>query len=364
MSNYMCACQGPESRVAYLAAKRPIDHDAYNQDVVRGLMNALQNRRMESMATGAMRSSSTPLRVFDLGAGTLSMLPLICNVAHQAGYSTLSYSAFDSDEHLLLAAAENLVNTQGFKRCSSPSIYRPLQGKTGLNFVRHLESPDAQQGIRVILDLCVANVLDLQHHVGASGTAHQGATIDCSGVLSYPDLIVGSGFADLLPGDQLSSLLARLAPGGVAYLPITFEGITRFEPSCMGSGNIPSDDTVSDLYHEHLRRQGQHIDPEPFIAAVQSAGGSLACRGPSIWRVEPDSDMYPWMTDFVSAGTAVGLWSLGWDPAAWRARLLARRATILVGNVDILLHLPTTTRSVSLPASIVVERSVISADMP
>jgi hypothetical protein len=76
-----------------------------------------------------------------------------------------------------------------------------------------------------------------------------------------PHLVVACLFADLLPPKLLAAQLARLAPAGLAYMPITFAGETTFEQGYLGTGTVPSDATVTACYHQALEQdQGQFLD--------------------------------------------------------------------------------------------------------
>ena len=87
------------SRAADLTAKRPIDAKAYCPEVRRALAASLAAMRTAASATSASANSpnSTTLRVFDLGAGTLSMLPVVAAAAAEGGYTAVDYNAFDAD---------------------------------------------------------------------------------------------------------------------------------------------------------------------------------------------------------------------------------------------------------------------------
>ena len=342
---------GPEARVAYLAAKRPIDAAAYNREVLAALERALKQRVPRSTVTsrphpGARPTMTATLRVFDLGAGTLSMLPVVVAAAARAGYDALEYAAFDSDADLLEAAAAALITSHGYVVVGTPVPAgdrgsrgaRRTQSASEPSILHHLVSGQLGSPLRVSLALYVANVLDLDLHVRAE--ARPPAPPAPPAPLSPPDLLVASGFADLLPPSQLAALLARLAPRGLAYMPITFAGVTRTVPAADGHGSTPSDARVIAAYHAHLEAQGQYIDPRPFCDALGAVGGEVLCKGPSPWQIGPEEPLHAWMVDFLAAGTAPALWAAGWDAAAWRISLLERRALIVAENVDLLLQLP------------------------
>ena len=124
------------------------------------------------------------------------------------------------------------------------------------------------------------------------------------------------------------------------YLPITFTGSTVLDPASAGDGNVPPDARVTEIYHEFLRQQGQHIDAEPLVAAVGASGAELLAKGDSPWVIGSTDALHPYMVDFLAAGTAASLWREGWDPAAWRASTLRRGPTIRVANMDVLLRAP------------------------
>lgn len=233
---------GPEARVAYLAAKRPIDAAAYNRDVISAL-----EAELWKAAQPAPHTPETTLRVFDLGCGTLSMLGVVEAAAARAGYRQLEYLAFDSDAALLDAAAAAQVHEHGY--CSGGEDGEAAAGTSlataGIagerpTLLHTLTSPPSSRGLSVRLTLHLANVLDLDQHVtyrprrdgqAAPATAAHTRPGANDTLLATPDLLVASGFADLLPAVQLAALLARLAPNALAYLPITFAGVTRAEPA-------------------------------------------------------------------------------------------------------------------------------------
>jgi len=103
------------------------------------------------------------------------------------------------------------------------------------------------------------------------------------------DLVVAQAFADLVPLDDLLDALDRsLAPGGLAYLPITFDGGTLFQP------DHPVDDRVEAAYHDWIDakpgrdpRAGRHL-----LDRFREHSGDLLAAGASDWIVRPVDD-YP-----------------------------------------------------------------------
>lgn len=317
------------SRVGYLTAKRPIDEAAYNQSVLRALHEALSTSCRQKAAQ-SLSAAQPELRVFDIGAGTLSMLPLVHTAASSSGFVRMHYSAFDSDSSLLEAAVNDLLASGKYERREGAS------GGRGTSAPAH--SLYRKEGnMTSTIHLYCGDILTLEPIVGT-----EGGHAPC-------DLLVGSGFADLLPPPQLATLLPRLCPGGLAYLPITFSGVTRLQPSCNGIGHVPSDSRVADAYHSHLiLNEGQYIEPRELVEAVGALGGSVVHSGPSHWVIPAAEPMHLWMVDFLAAGAARALWAEGFDPAAWRERVLQRRPTVVAENVDLLLRLPVPAMNVPL----------------
>ncbi|GAB7093823.1 methyltransferase domain-containing protein [Halolamina litorea] len=104
------------------------------------------------------------------------------------------------------------------------------------------------------------------------------------------DLVVAQAFADLVPLDDLIDALNRvLGPDGVAYLPITFDGSTLFQP------DHPADDRVETAYHDWIAakpgrdpRAGRHL-----LDRFRTADGDLLAAGASDWIVRPSGSEYP-----------------------------------------------------------------------
>ena len=103
------------------------------------------------------------------------------------------------------------------------------------------------------------------------------------------DLVIAQAFADLVPHDDLLDALSRvLGPDGLAYLPITFDGGTLFQP------DHPADDRVEEAYHQNIAaepgrdpRAGRHL-----LDRFRAADGDLLAAGASDWIVRPtDGDL-------------------------------------------------------------------------
>jgi len=102
------------------------------------------------------------------------------------------------------------------------------------------------------------------------------------------DLVVAQAFLDLVDvDDALTVVDEALAPGGVLYAPITFDGVTCFQP------DHPDDEAVERAYHAAIdaepgrdSRAGRHLLDrlrEGDLLAIDSAD----------WIVRPRDGAYP-----------------------------------------------------------------------
>lgn len=99
------------------------------------------------------------------------------------------------------------------------------------------------------------------------------------------DLLVASAFLDLVDLDHaLPRLGGFLKPGGLAYLPLNFDGVTIFEPA------HPLDDAVMAAYHASMdaRPTGGHSRTgRKLFQALPAAGFNILGAGASDWIVHP-----------------------------------------------------------------------------
>ena len=117
-----------------------------------------------------------------------------------------------------------------------------------------------------------------------------GDALDAMETAPGVDAVVAQAFADLAPLDRLASAVdAALRPGGLAYLPITFDGGTIFQP------DHPTDDAVEAAYHAAIDarpgrdvRAGRHL-----IDGFRRRDGDLLAVGSSDWIVRPHCGAYP-----------------------------------------------------------------------
>jgi hypothetical protein len=99
------------------------------------------------------------------------------------------------------------------------------------------------------------------------------------------DLLVAAAFLDLFDaGTALAALLDGVRPGGLAYLPITFDGETAFLPPG------PAEERVIDAYHATMDapgRPGGSRSGRALLSAVDESAASLVAAGGSDWLVTP-----------------------------------------------------------------------------
>lgn len=103
------------------------------------------------------------------------------------------------------------------------------------------------------------------------------------------DLLLAQSFLDLVPLEEaLDAITRALAPGGLAYAPLTFDGVTLFQPE------HPADEQVIAAYHEAIdetpgrdSRAGRRL-----INRLQSREEDLRAVAASDWIVRPVDGRY------------------------------------------------------------------------
>lgn len=159
------------------------------------------------------------------------------------------------------------------------------------------------------------------------------------------DLVVAQALLDLVPVDGAMDAIERaLRPRGLAYLPITFDGVSVFLPA------HPDDRAVVDAYHAAIdgrpgrdSRAGRRL-----LGHLPRRGGDLLAAGASDWIVRPGGDGYPadeahflgCVLGFVEEALSGG----GVDASDWlaerRRQLEAGTLTYVAHNYDLLYRAP------------------------
>jgi SAM-dependent methyltransferase len=173
-----------------------------------------------------------------------------------------------------------------------------------------------------------------------------GDALDALDAATDRDAVIAQAFADLVPLPRLASAIeSALRPGGVAYLPITFDGGTLFQP------DHPADDAVAAAYHDAIdahpgrdTRAGRHL-----LDAFRRRDGDLLAAASSDWIVRPRGGTYPaderyflgrvlgFVADAVSAADVGGI--DGWL-ATRRDQLAAGELTYVAHQYDLLYRAP------------------------
>ena len=237
----------------YLAAKRTVDDRALNAQVWRQLLTSLS-----AMA-------DRPLRILELGAGIGSMAErLICADVVATG----AYTAIDANADAITEGrrdAQRWAADAGFQYDSSATGGRLQRGDQDITL--HFET------------------IDLFDFIAAQG-----------GQRNW-DLLVAHALIDLLDlPTALPALLSVLAPGGLFYFPITFDGGTILEPTI----DLAYDDRIEALYHATMdervtkgKRSGDSRAGRHLFGHVRALGAGVLAAGSSDWVVFSGPEGYP-----------------------------------------------------------------------
>ena len=161
------------------------------------------------------------------------------------------------------------------------------------------------------------------------------------------DLLIAHAVLDLLDVPAaLPRLFSPLAPGGLFYFTIVFDGATLFEPAI----DPAFDAHVEALYHRTMderitagapsgdSRAGRHL-----FGQLAAAGAELLAAGASDWVVHPVAGRYPadeaYFLHFIVQTMAA---ALAGHPALDAARfadwIAARHAQIAAGELTYIAH--------------------------
>jgi SAM-dependent methyltransferase len=215
------------ARNRYLAAKRSVDDRARSGRVLDRLRNAV---------------GASP-RVLEVGSG----LGFGASALSEWGVEPATYRGVDRDEGVVRTA--RWLCPRLFERAGW-SVERTERGCTVAGSPVGFEQGEALAALR-------------------AGTA---------------DLVLAQSFLDLVSlGSALDAVRAALVPGGLAYAPITFDGVTLFAP------DHPADDAVLRAYHRAIDREtgrdsraGRHL-----LESLRRREESLLAVGSSDWIVRP-----------------------------------------------------------------------------
>jgi SAM-dependent methyltransferase len=231
----------------YLSAKRTVDDRALNRRVEARLADELRDRDR--------------LRVLEVGAGIGATLTRF--LSREWFPERVAYTALDLKAENLSSARERL-----------PAWAAPRGFAVGRANDRLVCSRDDQ---RVEVEFRAADAFEY-----LAGTDREW------------DLVVAHAFVDLVdPADALAAFRDALAPDGLAYCPITFDGETIFEPAVGGRTDAAADrefeDRLLDAFHRHIDASGDSKAGRHLLALAPEDGEVLAAGG-SDWVVRPRGD--------------------------------------------------------------------------
>lgn len=228
----------------YLSAKRTVDERALDRRVEARLADALRDRDHD------------PLRVLEVGAGVGSTVARLLDRPWLP--DRVDYTALDVDGENVAAARDRLparVVPRGF-------------------------------AVRRADDRFVCSR-------GGRRAEVRFRTADAFAFLAETDrefdLVVAQAFLDLVdPADALAAFRGALAPDGLAYCPITFDGETAFEPVA----DPAFEARLLEAFHGHLDESGDSRAGRHLLAEASETGEVLAAAG-SDWVVHPRDGGYP-----------------------------------------------------------------------
>lgn len=231
------------SETAYLLGKRTVDDRALN-------------RRVHDRFERALAAMDRPLDIIEVGAGPGTMPWRLAQ--WESFPSTVTYTLVDREPTHLETARERLpawLADEGYVIDTAP----------------------ADGDILAIRD-------------GHSLTIRTNLT-DAFSLETSADVVIASAFLDLVDLDEaLAHFEEVLAPDGLLYAPITFDGLTGFVPE------HEVDPRIEHLYHQHMRDRDQPGGPHAgrqLLGAIPDRGGEILAAGSSDWLLRPQRGSYP-----------------------------------------------------------------------
>lgn len=239
----------PVDTIRYLEAKRTVDDRALNPRVWATVWRELR---------------TTAPRVLELGCGIGTMIE---RVLEAQVLRSGQYSAVDLNPSFLDEARRRLHS------------WSQRQGLLAREGDQELILEGAGRKIRV-------------------GFRQGDITQDLSEVVGGDwDLLMANALLDLVDlHSTLPGLLDLLAPGGLAYFTINFDGVTSFLPAF----EPDLDRRLMDLYHRTMDERGRQADTAPhsrtgraLLSLLPELGVEILAAGGSDWTVHPQGDSYP-----------------------------------------------------------------------
>jgi SAM-dependent methyltransferase len=241
--------------IRYLAAKKGLDDRSLNRQVWDHLVRAVRDR-----------PDSAPLRVLEVGCGIGTMIERLLD---RGLLTRAAYTGIDVEPGCIRAAVQRL---HGYAAGRQVSITVDAGGAM-------LFATPAQD-VRITLE--AADLFDF---------------LDREPKKAAWDLLVAHAVLDLIDlPTALPRLLSRLAPGGLFYFTLNFDGATILEPPI----DPDLDALIEALYHRTMdtrrsqgRPSGSSRTGRRLFGGLQEAGARLIAAGSSDWVVFPGPDGYP-----------------------------------------------------------------------
>jgi SAM-dependent methyltransferase len=235
----------------YLAAKKSVDDRSLNGFVWEQLKTALSARQLDN-----------PLQVLELGCGIGTMVERLLEWGLA---EKVTYLGIDSQSENI-QAAENRISDWG-----------------RANDYQLVVEGDA-------ITLHKAEYLWQVRFLEADVTTFQTSS-------GCYDLLVANAFLDLIDVPRALPLFERwLAPGGLFYFTINFDGVTIFEPIF----DQARETKLMSLYHQSMderlvdgQQSGDSCTGRRLFTQLQDAGAQILAAGASDWIVYPGRDGYP-----------------------------------------------------------------------
>lgn len=246
----------------YLDAKRSLDDRSIDRYVLARLEHHLDRLRA---GRGTRANAQRQLRVLEVGAGIGAMVERCWRWDLLPG--NVRYTAVERDGRRVDAARDRI-------RSWAVDRGHAILESTDVDLVL------VDEGRQFEVEFVADDALTF-----ANGSADEF------------DLLIGHAFLDLVDlRTALTQFRSLLRPGGLCYLPITFDGETIFEPPV----EPDVDERVVAAYHRTMDERV--VDGEPaghsrtgraLLTAIPEMGGEVLAAGSSDWVVHPRNGAYP-----------------------------------------------------------------------
>ncbi|SNR56073.1 hypothetical protein [Halorubrum vacuolatum] len=277
---------GNYSQERYLAAKRTVDDRALNRNV----LDAFETE---------IREATT---IVEVGAGIGTMLQRLIEWDRLPAVEELTYTLVDVDGSSLTAAIRRLpewADDRDEVVAVDTGVDRGAGGNQVTEGDRTADDDRRSDRNRVAGETGHGACGDRAHtetvrlETDSGVVTVRAISADAMAFLADadPDAVIGCAFLDLLREPAVDELFARLPAGCLCYFPITFDGVTLFEPPTRPD----LDDRITERYHADMRRRANPGDPHAGRRLVTRAtrDHDLLAAGSADWVVAPGLEDAP-----------------------------------------------------------------------